>query len=269
MYHHPLASFLVFTSLFMFFELVSALTFWAVAALYTSSLTQPSLAVEDNYLGGRMHGSSTETDTTIRRGQGVEDEEDEDSGTVTGPESEAEGSAQAQSRASLQARDAQERYDARRAELLRNEAEGRRMTAVDAPSGSGLDDLDLMAQGRRVLGRLDEETEEETDIAPSEASIGWEDVGDEETEQENDQRQGFGGLRRRKGDEEPRESTVGGSSTSRASSSVRSFGASSLGTVTGGAPSSTAPSVFNSRSQSLATPEIKEEDATPEPGSLD
>lgn len=250
----------------MFFELMSALTLWALAALYTSSLTQPSLAVEDNYTG-RMYGTESESDATmqgIRRG-GRDQGEESESLTATEPESEGEGNAQTQSLASLQARDAQEQFDARRAEELRNEAEGRRMTAVDEPRrGSGLDELDLLTQGRRVLGRLDEETEEETDVARSEGSIGWEEVGEAEMQQEDDEEGGpSSGLRRRKG-EPSRESTVGGSSTSRASS--RSFAATSFGGTTIGAPSSTAPSTVVSRSQTEATPEVKEEeDLTPEP----
>lgn len=272
MYHHPLASFLLFTSLFLFLELVSALTLWALAALYTSQLTQPSLAVEDNYMGEGLQGTASETDTTSRGGRHVgrevadDDEEEVDSSTVTGEDSEGEGNAQSQSLASLAARDAQEQREARRAEMLRDEQEGRRMTAVDAPSrGSGLEEVDLLAQGRRVLGRLDEETEEETDVAPSEGgSIGWEDVGEdterEQDEREDDEEEGFGGLRRR-GDPSQRESTIGDSSTSRASS-VRSYGLSSFG---GGPPPSTAPSTVVSRSQTEATPEVKQEDETPEP----
>lgn len=251
----------------MFFELIAALTLWALAALYTSSLTQPSLAVEDNYLGAGM-GTSSDSDSTARggarraaRGRGQEEEEDSESLTVTEAESEGEGgNAQSKSLASLQARDAQEQYEARRAEMLRNEAEGRRMTAVDPPSrGSGLEELDLLTQGRRVLGRLDEETEEETDVARSEASIGWEDVG-EDTEQELGLESEGNGMRRRRGDggreSAQRESTVGGVSTSRASSSAPSF---SFGGTTG-APSSTAPSTVVSRSQTEATPEVKQED---------
>jgi hypothetical protein len=276
MYHHPVASLYLFTSLFMFFELVSALTLWALAALYTSSLTQPSLAVEDNYTGG-MYGTSDESDTTMRGGRrsgrgGREGQEEEsESITVTEPESEGESNAQTQSLASLQARDAQEQYEARRAEEMRNETEGRRMTAVDEPRrGSGLDDL--LAQGRRVLGRLDEETEEETDVARSEArsegSIGWEEVGDAEMQQQEGEEGNdtLGGLRRRKGDpSSQRESTIGGSSTSRASSSARSYGLTSFGGTTSRAPSSTAPSTVVSRSQTEATPEVKEEEeSTPE-----
>ncbi|UZJ51841.1 hypothetical protein CBS101457_001161 [Exobasidium rhododendri] len=285
MYHHPLASFLVFTALFMSFELLSALTLWALAALYTSSLTQPSLAVENNYMGRGLQDNSNDSDTTTRgnrrRTRGVEEgedeeEEEEDSDTITGPESEVEGNAQSQSQASLRARDAQERYEARQAEILRDEAEGRRMTAVDAPSqGSGLDDLELVTQGRRVLGRLDEETEEETDVALSEASIGWEDVGGEETEQgiygeEQQQGEGGNGLRRRRrgdDDESYRDSTVG---TSRAPSSAPSYGGTSLASFAGRAVSSTAPSTVYSRSQTEATPEIKqEEDLTPDAESSD
>lgn len=264
MYHHPLASFFLFTASFMFFELIAALTLWALAALYTSSLTQPSLAVEDNYLGAGI-GNSSDSDSTMRGGtrrtsrvRGGEEEETE-SLTVTEAESEGEGrDAQSESLASLQARDAQEQYEARRAEMLRNEAEGRRMTAVDPPSrGSGLEELDLLTQGRRVLGRLDEETEEETDIARSEGSIGWEDVGGE-TEQEIRGDGDENGLRRRRGDVgQERESTIGGASTSRASSSAPSF---TFGGTTTGAPSSTAPSTVVSRSQTEATPEIKQEE---------
>jgi hypothetical protein len=267
MYHHPVASFWFFTTAFMTFELISALTLWALAALYTSSLTQPSLAVEDNYTGG-MYGTESESDATMRgtrRGRGRDQGGESESLSVTEPESEGEGNAQSQSLASLQARDAQEQYEARRAEELRNEAEGRRMTAVDEPRrGSGLDELDLMTQGRRVLGRLDEETEEETDVARSEGSIGWEEVGEAEMQPEDDEEGPSSGLRRRKGDPSQRESTIGGSSTSRASS--RSFAAQSFGGTTVGAPSSTAPSTVLSRSQTEATPEVKEEeDLTPEP----
>ncbi|PWN35283.1 uncharacterized protein FA14DRAFT_160500 [Meira miltonrushii] len=286
MYHHPLASFILFTSLFMGFELISALTLWAIAAFYTSSLTQPSLEIEDNFTG-RYGGTSTDFDSTPRPSAGEEGYESE---TPT-PESDAEqrrqqsrlaessnlSSAQRQSLASLQARDTQEFYEQRRAEMLRDELEGRRMTAVDQPATGALDDLEL-TQGRRVLGRLDEETEEETDVHASETSAGWEDVGEEEGESgETDPLAGgiaaddpdlarIAALRRRTVKEEDGDdntpfgrgqSTIGGSSTSRASS-VRSFGATSLGTgITG---SSVAPS----RSQTQATPEIKEEYEEPE-----
>lgn len=291
MYHQPLAAFLFFTSLFMAFELLSALTLWAVAAFYTSSLTQPNLAVEDNYMGTRPVGLTTDSEVTPRPATGGDDGYESD--TVTGEEDEGhdEGDivvetpsltpSQRQSLASLHARDAQERFEQRRAEMLRDEAEGRLMTAVDEPQTGALDDLHLgLLQQRRVLGRLDEETEEETDVRSSTTSAGWEDVGEE-----GDVFAGNAGLehtaagpglRQRRSvkeeDEEildadvddfpqrfARQGTVGGSSTSRASS-VQSFGATSLG-ADSIAPSSTAPS----RSQTQATPEIKEEDAPDTP----
>jgi hypothetical protein len=260
MYHQPLASFVLFTGLFMAFELLSALTLWAIAAFYTAGMTQPHLGVEDNYMGRDTSVSGMSSPSSGNR-------DEYDSGVATGESDLDEVEvARRQARASLQARDAQELYEQRRAEQLRDEMEGRRMTAVDQPEL--LDDLEL-TQGRRILGRLDEETEEDTDVHASETSAGWEDVGeegDEEAERPDvntpiaESSQSAAGLRRRQtvkdeeGDDDDRfarQSTIGGSSTSRGASTIRSFGATSLG-----------PSI-SSRAQTEAPSEIKDEDDTP------
>lgn len=224
MYHHPVASFTIFTLLFLTFELLSALTLWALAALYTSTLTQPpSLAVEDNYVERRRRREAASTATTPAATPGEtptdegalrESTEDDEEESETETETETEESRRRLSRASLRARDEAERAEARRVEAQRDIAEGRRMTAVDlgGPSELGLE------TGRRVLGRLDEETEEETDVGSrddeSQQSFGeqagtWEEVGTPADEAEEERR---AGLRQRKGDDD-RESTVGGVSS--------------------------------------------------------
>lgn len=267
MYHHPLASFLMFVTLFMTFEMVSALTLWVIAAVYTSSsmvgLGGDGLAVEDNFRGMRQYtttsgddddrtGEGTTTEREFTAGQTEEerrvDEEDEDGDTET------ETEVRQRSRQSLDARDREERREARRAAVLRDEQQGRRMTAVGGGEGDDDDDSDLPddeeigeaedelglplkqmpTQTRRVLGRLDEETEEETDFGAG-SSVGrrsafeeeefdddglsvrdWEDIqGDEAREEGRPRAGGISGLRRRKGTESVGpESTIGGVSYS-------------------------------------------------------
>lgn len=193
----------------MGFEMISALTLWAFAAYYTSSLTQPSLEIEDNFLGAplRRRGDGTDdhtaTDTdgpapypgaadetyesdTVTEGESeLEDEGRNRDAALTpgaGSESDALTPRQRQSLASLQAQEAQERWEQRRAAMLREEDDGQFLTPIEHPSAGGsFDDLGVLTdQPRRVLGRLDEETEEDTDVRSNATSAGWEDVGDDD-----------------------------------------------------------------------------------------
>lgn len=219
LYTYPILSFLLFTSLFLAFELISALTLWTIAAVYTSSL--PGLGVDlgaDNQfvpyrdgpdLGGRGYGSGDDEDeddgssTPRRRARSgatpetitatptttsnVDEDEDEEAASWEEEDTETEqgtstGPAQLRSRASLRDRDAEEQREV----LLAAEEEARRtgrlMTAVAgagdagtrprAAAGAGAEgDEDLLSPTyRRVLGRLDEETEEETDDVASVSS---------------------------------------------------------------------------------------------------
>jgi hypothetical protein len=220
MFHHPVASFLLFTSLFMTFELVSALTLWALAALYTSSLGPgASLAVEDNYVDRERERTRRrrrqdspvaaptpggEATRSTQESRSTSSEADEQSAS---DETETETDVRARSLASLRARDEAERQEARRQEQLRDLAEGRRMAGVD----------EEVTGRRRVLDRLDEETEEDTDVGDSAGAGTWEEVdveeeermaGEEEEEDQEEQAR-RAGLRQRKGEPE-RESTVGG-----------------------------------------------------------
>lgn len=246
MYHHPLASFLIFVTLFMTFEMVSALTLWVIAAVYTSStmagLGGDGLAVEDNFRGTRQYTTTTSGEEADERAGdatgrdlATEGEEEDDEDDDEGGDTETETDARQRSRQSLAARDQEERYEARRAAALRDMQQGRLMTAVGGHEGEddlddeeqvGLPQEEIPTQARRVLGRLDEETEEETDFGAGSSALGdddyddgqglgargWEDIrGDEEQEQEESQRGGPSGLRRRKGTESVGpESTIGG-----------------------------------------------------------
>ena len=62
MYHHPVFSFVLFTTLFFSFEVFVMASIWLLATLYTSpsisSRIAPSLQVEENWVEG------------VRRGQG-------------------------------------------------------------------------------------------------------------------------------------------------------------------------------------------------------
>lgn len=232
LYTYPILSFLLFTSLFLAFELISALTLWTIAAVYTSSL--PGLGVDlgaDNQfvpyrdgpdIGGRGYGSGEDEDeddgsSTPRRrarsGAGatpetitatptttsnVDEDEDADEETASWEEEDTEteqgtsagaGPAQLRSRASLRDRDAEERREVLLAAEEEARRSGRLMTAVagtGAGAGAGeagaagtrpraaagaAGDEDLLSPTyRRVLGRLDEETEEETDDVASVSS---------------------------------------------------------------------------------------------------
>lgn len=242
MYHHPLLSFILFTSLFFGAELLSAMTLWAAITLYTSAFaSQPSLAVEENYVSidaesakrRRLAASRVSSEATLSP-------PDSHAGLGSDEQTSDEEMRRQASAASLAARDATERAERRRAEARRDAREGRRMSGVDAPTGTepggvglgadleerarllGLDTLGPApgAGGRRVLGRLDEETEEDTDVGSrtqdeeeydqQEAAMageeqGWEDLGPEERT-----------LRMRKGPGAgSRQSTVGGVSARR------------------------------------------------------
>ncbi|PWN41549.1 hypothetical protein IE81DRAFT_171480 [Ceraceosorus guamensis] len=276
MYHRPVLSFVLFTSLFLAFELVSALTLWALAALYTSNLVaMPNLAVEENYVDHQRRrrrrggNSSSAEDTANGNGAttagttdgltpgGVYDEStsplDDDAGSGGETETEARNRArnllqarEQRSRASLRALDEREAAESRRAEAMRDFAEGRRMTGV--PSLTHEEErlqaereqqalltereLELEMGSRRVLGRLDEETEEETDVGGSEgygqgregeqdeqsgSGNAWEEIdAEEESEEMNAEQQRREGLRRRaakSSEEQGRESTVSGVSS--------------------------------------------------------
>ncbi|EPQ30537.1 uncharacterized protein PFL1_02062 [Pseudozyma flocculosa PF-1] len=282
MYHYPLLSFFLFTSLFLGFELATALTLWALAAIYTSSITPLSLSLEteehfqtertsrrrgahlkteavaSDYTGeseslkrsegSGADGDGTETETdgemyrasTHRREEGV-------APSQALPRFKTEEDAEVElqrlrSLDSLRERDAAERAEAVQSARLRDAVENRRMTGLDEGGGADLlpDELSPeVSLPRRVLGRLDEETEEETEVGGSisgeSASVSagergrlveaaeeerWEDL-----EGDGGAEAGVAGV---KGEAAELASTVGGSATS-GPSSIRSFGATSLG----------------------------------------
>lgn len=178
-------SFLVFTSLFLSFELLSALTLWTIAAFYTSSLpgldvdlaAEPQLVPqEDGPFGGGRRGGGR------RPYRGPSDDSSRDDGDL-GSDTETEDTAdeggnvfrraaraaQARSLASLRARDDAEAREAQAALEEHARRTGRLMVEDESEFGPGgaAEDLLTPGFGRRVLNRLDEETEEETDDAGS------------------------------------------------------------------------------------------------------
>ncbi|CAO1619182.1 unnamed protein product [Parajaminaea phylloscopi] len=176
LYTHPVISFVVFTSLFLAFELVSALTLWVIAAVYTSTL--PGLDVD---LGsdaqfvtpGRTRGERARR-PAARNSSETPSSGGSDAETITDGENQGNARSRAESLASLRARDEAERREARATAEEHARRSGRLMTAgADARSGTDSpEDLLTPTYGRRVLGRLDEETEEETDGHESSASAG-------------------------------------------------------------------------------------------------
>lgn len=72
LYEHPILAFLLFTTLFLTFELLSAITLWTIAAVYTSSL--PGLDIDlgsDNQFVPRAGGGDDDDD-----GDGDDDDDD-------------------------------------------------------------------------------------------------------------------------------------------------------------------------------------------------
>ncbi|CDR99875.1 hypothetical protein, partial [Sporisorium scitamineum] len=316
MYHFPLLSFFTFTTLFMAFEMATALTLWAVAAIYTSSMAVApiSLDTDEHFQQHKPwrtqrrsdddYGVKTETETTRSAEESsrfkydqVEDEEDEtEAETETkrrfrgGPRikveeySDDDEAARAaaeeeemrmRSLESLEAKDAADLAEAIRQSRMRDLLEARRMGGA-GPSGTSErgslidivdptlpispEELSEIQLSRRVLDRLDEETEEDTDVAssrpssrlaargvatPVEGGVGaeaeaWEDLEDESASGESGVEAGAaaGGRSRRdekaSDDEEAvegaaGESTIGGSATS-GRRTIRSFGATTTAT---------------------------------------
>lgn len=242
MYHFPLLSFFTFTTLFLAFEMATALTLWAVAAIYTSSMTIAPLSLEteehfqpldkpSRYAPRRGRdeytedGIKTESETTpsgeemssFERRYAQRDEEEEETDTETearrrvkrereprikvedfdddeifggADQGEEDKEMRLRSLESLQAKDAADLAEAIRQSRMRDLLEARRMGGA-GPSGSastallpgeGLidvidptapispDELSEIQLSRRVLDRLDEETEEDTDVGSSRPS---------------------------------------------------------------------------------------------------
>lgn len=311
MYHFPLLSFFTFTTLFLAFEMATALTLWAVAAIYTSGMTVApiSLNTEEHFQEKQRYDSrrgreeyevktetetpsgeesserrykeeeeeetETETEAKRRRGYGrgeprikVEDYDDEDElmGRRRGEEAEEE-EMRLRSMESLREKDAADLAEAIRQSRMRNLLEARRMGGVgtSAEGGGGLidivdptspispEELSEIQLSRRVLDRLDEETEEDTDVASSRPSSRlaaggrgrggeggnggetdpWEDLEGESGSGESGDK--VEARRQRKGDSEDREEdeTIGGSTTS-GGRTVRSFGATTQATTAAG-----------------------------------
>lgn len=201
LYTHPLLSFIVFTSLFLAFELISALTLWTIAAVYTSTLPglEVDLGADTQFVpgpgrrggGGRRPSYAPSTGTTVTGEESELYQLDDDDGDDTETETErgrgdsADARARARSMASLRARDEAERREAQAAAEEQARRSGRLMTggagggsSLDEPMGSPEDLLTPTTYGRRVLGRLDEETEEETDGAGSETTLSREDAAE-------------------------------------------------------------------------------------------
>lgn len=186
LYSHPILSFVVFTSLFLSFELLSALTLWTIAAVYTSTL--PGLDVDLRadtqfvpYAGDRTNEDGNRRRRAERSGSGnLFSPEDSDADTITAGEGDDDDNganvnrsqAQARSLASLRARDQAEAREAQTAAEEQARRSGRLMTGGDI-GALGTDTPESLltpTYGRRVLGRLDEETEEETDDLGSSGS---------------------------------------------------------------------------------------------------
>ncbi|PWN52886.1 hypothetical protein IE53DRAFT_377784 [Violaceomyces palustris] len=252
MYHYPMASFFFFTGLFLSFELAVAVTLWALVALYTSSISpsHPSLAADEHYAS-----DGADTKKPIKRQGSPALEPEFTSSAMTDTESETERYLDRQTKGggeikeeqdderdllrlrsleSLQARDEAERTEAMRLARLREIAEGRRMTGLDVPAGPiSLSPGEDVSTSRRVLGRLDEETEEETEVVDSasgdsdspkeredrsanleEPEQAWEDVGSERGDGQQDEKLAASGSQVPASE---RSSTVGGSATSQGS----------------------------------------------------
>ncbi|KDN53406.1 hypothetical protein K437DRAFT_70482 [Tilletiaria anomala UBC 951] len=85
MYHHPILSFLLFTSLFFSFELLAGLFLWAVATIYTSpslhSGLRPSLHVEESWVEGiRRRRPAPATGRRAAEGRATEETYTEEDG---------------------------------------------------------------------------------------------------------------------------------------------------------------------------------------------
>ncbi|CBQ71325.1 conserved hypothetical protein [Sporisorium reilianum SRZ2] len=313
MYHFPLLSFFTFTTLFLAFEMATALTLWAVAAIYTSSMAVAPISLDtDEHFQQQQHKPwraqrradddylKTETETTpsaeepsrFRYEQGDEEEDETETETearrrfrgeprikveeYSDDDEAARAAAEEQemrlrSLESLEAKDAADLAEAIRQSRMRDLLEARRMGGA-GPSGSserGLmpgeslieivdptspispEELSEIQLSRRVLDRLDEETEEDTDVASSRPSSrlaargaatplgegeAWEDLEDESASGES----GVEAAAARQGqkasdddddddEDEAGERTIGGSTTS-GRRTMRSFGATTTAT---------------------------------------
>lgn len=225
MYHFPLLSFVLFTTAFLAFEMATALTLWAVAAIYTSGMTvETLLGTEEHFQekqryrreefgvktesdsasgeeegeGGRRRykneeveeeeeETETETEARRRRGYGprakVEDYDDEEMERKR--EGEGEEEMRLRSMESLRKKDTADLAEAIRQSRMRDLLEARRMdgvgTSAEGAGGGVMDivdptlpisaeELSEIQLSRRVLDRLDEETEEDTDVGSSRPS---------------------------------------------------------------------------------------------------
>ncbi|KAJ1570373.1 hypothetical protein NDA12_000449 [Ustilago hordei] len=315
MYHFPLLSFVLFTTAFLAFEMATALTLWAVAAIYTSAITvETSLGTEEHFqekqryrreefgvktesdsASGEEEGDGerrrykqeeveeaeeekeeTETETEARRRKGygarakVEDYDDEEMERKR--EGEGEEEMRLRSMESLREKDRTDLAEAIRQSRMRDLLEATRMggvgTSAEAAGGGVMDivdptlpisaeELSEIQLSRRVLDRLDEETEEDTDVASSRpssrlAAVGgrrrgsgeadnggeadpWEDLEGESalSESVEAQRQVKGDSDEGDGDQDE---TIGGSTTS-GGRTVRSFGATTQATTAPGSSS--------------------------------
>lgn len=246
MYHFPLLSFFTFTTLFLSFEMATALTLWAVAAIYTSSMTveHVSLDTEEHfqqakpsrYGGARRRGGGdddddngdtsgkaemdtpsgeestsferrfgrrdelrsdedeTETETETRRRfkreydvPRIKTEEFDEEDIRLAADDDVQEEMRLRSLESLEAKDAADLAEAIRQSRMRDVLEARRMGGssgvgtsagtvmvgeglmdiVDPTSPISPEELSEIQLSRRVLDRLDEETEEETDVGGS------------------------------------------------------------------------------------------------------
>lgn len=178
MYHYPLLSFFVFTSLFLAFEMATALTLWGVAAVYTSTMAVPSLDTEEHFQDEKRAGPSrvkpeSDSDDSYSSGQDTETESDaQRSRRVVKEESDdddedSEEARRQRSLESLRARDAAEYAEAVRQSRMRDVVESRRMSGEHDPAPASPEDLAAIQLSHRVLDRLDEETEEDTEVGGS------------------------------------------------------------------------------------------------------
>ncbi|CAO1629947.1 unnamed protein product [Sympodiomycopsis kandeliae] len=164
MYTHPILSFLLFTTLFMAFELTSAVTLWTIAAVYTSSLPglDVDLSSDAQYIPLPTNPSDHDDD---------DDDDDEDPRYATlrrrRPASSTTTSATATPFEGLTTSD----------DETLSEPEQQQPPPPSLPLQEEL----LPSNYRRVLGRLDEETEEETDIGAVQPGSD----NEEETERES------------------------------------------------------------------------------------
>ncbi|KAJ9475882.1 hypothetical protein PHBOTO_005969 [Pseudozyma hubeiensis] len=288
MYHFPVLSFLLFTGLFLACEMATALTLWAVAAIWTSGM---SLEADVHYQQGegkwrgeggegRMRsddGVKMEESASGDEGYGRMEEEEDETETEGGylgrrvkeeeysdEEEGEEEKARLRSMQSLREADEADLQEAIRQSRMRDLLEARRMSGAGPsrePAGGGgeaslmefvdptapisPEELSEIQLSRRVLDRLDEETEEETDVASSRPSSrmaargggvreggetdAWEDLEDESTSGgEGVEVRGESGREGNKessgDDDDGGDTTIGGSATS-GGRTMRSFGA--------------------------------------------